>query len=338
MRRRGFTLIELLVVIAIIAVLIGLLLPAVQAAREAARRSQCVNNLKQMGISLHNYHASLGSFPVGYFNPSASQSVLASPGNYNWSVLAQMMPFMEQGVLYNAVNFDFPVRTSPGYPSFGAPPSSVFLMNTTAVSTIVSLFLCPSDGVPPPNSTSGPTNYSFCAGDGIGGQNLAGDPFEANGAFIMGPALSLADLNDGSSTTAAASEQLLGIAGPTSSATFPQDPRRAFAQRADFILEPVGCATPIGWGLHKGVGWWEGSIRSTLYNHYYTPNPKLFDCVGPNNPLRPGWKAARSLHPGGVNTLYCDGHVQFIKDSVNPVPWKALSTRDGGEVISSDAY
>ncbi len=79
-------------------------------------------------------------------------------------------------------------------------------------------------------------------------------------------------------------------------------------------------------------------MRSTLYNHYYTPNSNLFDCMGPQNPLRPMWKTARSLHPGGVNALMADGHVQFVKNTVNPVTWTALSTRNGGEVISADAF
>ena len=339
MRRRGFTLIELLVVIAIIAVLIALLLPAVQAAREAARRMQCTNNLKQIGLGLHNYHSTLGVFPVGYMIPGPSAALISFPDHYAWSVLAQMTPYLEQSTVYNALNFNFPVRTAPGFPGYGAPPFSIFLANTTAVAIRVNVFLCPSDGAPAPDPTSGPSNYAFSTGDGLTGPGGPGDPTGGNGAFILGPPQSVATLVDGSSNTAAASEQLLGIAGPTSSATPPQDTRRALLQDSQLPLDAAGCAgAGNGWELDKGVGWWEGGMRSTLYNHALTPNSKRFDCMGPYNPLRPAWKAARGQHPGGVNVLYCDGHVQFAKDSVNPVAWAALSTRNGGEVISADSY
>jgi len=340
MRRRAFTLIELLVVIAIIAVLIALLLPAVQAAREAARRAQCVNNLKQLGIALHNYHSAVGTFPVGYITPAPGAALISFPDHYAWSALAQMTPYLEQSAVANALNYNFPVRTAPGFPGYGAPPFSIFLANTTATSIKVGVFLCPSDGAPAPDPTSGPTNYAFNAGDGVNGSASppTGDPTGANGAFILGPPQSLATITDGSSSTVAASEQLLGTPGPTSSPTRPGDVRRAMAQDSSGTPDAAGCASPSGWELDKGVGWWEGSLRSTLYNHYYTPNSKLFDCMGPFNPLRPAWKAARSLHPGGVNSLFCDGHVQFVKDSVNLNTWTALSTRAGGEVISADSF
>src|SRR4051812_29412824 len=195
--RRGFTLIELLVVIAIIGVLLALLLPAVQAAREAARRIQCSNNLKQVGIALHNYHASCGGFPVGFLYPTGPVPSTTSPQQYRWSPLAQMAPFLEQANLANALNFDYPLGSQPVAGSAFWPP---YPANTTAMAVQVASFLCPSDGAPAPLAGSGPANYTFCAGSGGNGGEATG----ADGAFILGPSLSLADLTDGSSATVAA--------------------------------------------------------------------------------------------------------------------------------------
>ncbi len=346
-RRRGFTLIELLVVIAIIAVLIALLLPAVQAAREAARRSQCTNNLKQIGIALHNYHSALNCFPVGFlypmnYTPPTTGDLAGTPAlHYRWSVLAQLTPYMEQSAVYNALNMSWPIAAGP-------PSWSTFPANTTIMGTAISFFLCPSDGQQPPGSLpggagpSGATSYHFCTGDGINSGD-AGQYNPADGAFVLGPPQTLATIVDGSSGTVAASEQLLGTAagGATSSTSQPRDVRRGRAITAAALpsspLSAGSCTSPSSWGLDKGNGWWDGDYRSTLYNHYMTPNSKLFDCWG-SIPHNPAWKTARSNHSGGVNVLFCDGHVQFIKDSVNPQTWAGLATRNGSEVLSADAF
>jgi len=328
LRRRGFTLIELLVVIAVIAVLIALLLPAVQAAREAARRAQCVSHLKQIGIALHNYHDALGGFPVGFLVPSGPVPSNTSVSQYRWSALAQLAPFLEQGAVFQALNFDFAL----GYRPTGASAFWPFHpANSTAMAVRVALFLCPSDGAPPPAEDSGPTNYAFCTGDGSAG----GDADGATGLFVLGPSRSLRDATDGASQTAAASEHLLGIAGPYSQTTptpIPREPGRASA-RAAAPLDDASCASAsLGWLFNKGAGWWDGNYLNTLYNHYETPNGRKYDCITYHNP---GWTAARSKHPGGVNVLFGDGHASFIKDGVDLSVWRALSTRAGGEVVSS---
>jgi prepilin-type N-terminal cleavage/methylation domain-containing protein/prepilin-type processing-associated H-X9-DG protein len=331
--RGGFTLIELLVVIAIIAVLVGLWLPAVQTAREAARRAQCVSHLKQIGLALNSYHAALGAFPVGFLYPTGPVPADTSPLQYRWSPLAQLAPYLEQASLGNAFNFNFPIAHKPA--GGGSAFWPYYAANTTAMTTQVGLFLCPTDGAPAPLASSAPTNYAFCSGDGSNG----GDAANAPGTFILGPALSVASLLDGTSQTAAAAEQLLGIAGPYTQTTptpVPAPRARAFARVAAGPLTDAGCAgAPDGWLLNKGAAWWDGDYLSGLYNHHLPPNAPQPDCVTYHNP---GWKTARSLHPGGANLLFGDGHVGFLKTAVSLPVWQALATRAGGELVPADAY
>ena len=367
-RRRAFTLIELLVVIAIIAVLIALLLPAVQSAREAARRIQCVNNLKQIGIALHNYHSSNDSFPVGFIFPNRPSPSGSNPQgipdlHWRWSVLAQLSPYLEQTAVYNAVNFAWPIAPGIGAsgPFAGYPAFKPFPVHYTVITAKVSLFLCPSDGATPQVTTPdgkgifGPSNYHFSTGDGQPGSGHVGDAGNpdngaqpADGVFILGPSQSLASILDGSSNTAAASEQLIGpafgsVTSIVGAAPPPYDLRRMAVYVTTTPLPDngptAGCnGTIAGWRLDKGYGWWDGDYRSSLYNHYLTPNSKIFDCWQSSPPHDPAIKTARSNHPGGVNVLMCDGHVQFLKDEVNVQTWRGLATRSGGEVLSADQY
>jgi prepilin-type N-terminal cleavage/methylation domain-containing protein/prepilin-type processing-associated H-X9-DG protein len=366
--RRAFTLIELLVVIAIVAVLTALFLPAVQAAREAARRAQCANNLKQIGIAMHNYQSIMNTFPVGFLFPSVpnagGSNAQGIPDlHWRWSVLAQLSPYLEQVVVCNAINFNWPIAPGVGAtgPYAGFPAYKPFPMNTTAMVTKIGLFLCPCDGatgqatLPDGVTTFGPSNYHFCTGDGQPGSGHvgdAGDPTNgaspADGAFILGSPQSAATIIDGMSNTVAGSEQLIGPASGTITTTAGPAPQPPDVRRAAVYVSTVplpdngpasGCDNAIaGWRLDKGYAWWDGDYRSSLYNHYLTPNSKTYDCWQSSPPHDPAIKAARSNHPGGVNILYCDGHVIFAKDSANLSTWRALGTRNGGEVISADAF
>ncbi len=341
-KRRGFTLIELLVVIAIIGVLIALLLPAVQAAREAARRAQCTNNLKQIGIALHNYHSALNSFPVGFLYPNTGQFDPQIPQlHYRWSVLAQLSPYLEQTNVHNALNMNWPTATGASGSYGVGTPYTFFPANQTVKEAVVNSFLCPSDSGKGSDPFSGPTNYAFCVGDGLnGGRTLPGSVVMANGAFSTSTE-SIASILDGSSNTAAASEQILGKgsgatqAGPTPLA----DSRYGIARNSGGVLDPsdLTCGgAGGGWRFDRGNGWWDGDFRSGIYNHFLQPNSKSPDCLTRFVPHNPAFKAARSLHPGGVNVLYCDGHVGFAKETISQTTWRALSTREGGEIISAN--
>jgi prepilin-type N-terminal cleavage/methylation domain-containing protein/prepilin-type processing-associated H-X9-DG protein len=321
MRRRGFTLIELLVVIAIIAVLIALLLPAVQSAREAARRIQCSNNLKQIGIALHNYENTVGLFPPGRTSwPNV------------WSSLAQLLPQMEGANQFNALNFNFPSvdLSSSGFLT-NAP-------NTTAVATAVKGFLCPSDGRDRLDPAFGANNYVANAGTGnINGGSfkvVAGAPLP-EGVFYDTSAVRIAEILDGLSHTVAFSETLKGSGQDTSGAT-PQDRRLQFIITGSSTITPSACGSIASWSGDRGREWARGSFILAAYNHFYPPNSPNPDCS--NTGRAAAITAPRSHHPGGVNVLFTDGHIQFIKDSISLQSWRALSTRSGGEVLSDSDF
>ncbi|MFO0954891.1 MAG: DUF1559 domain-containing protein [Isosphaeraceae bacterium] len=331
--RAGFTLIELLVVIAIIAVLIALLLPAVQAAREAARRTQCVNNLKQVGLALHNYESANNVLPAARYGFP-----------YLWSSLASLLNYMEGANMYNALNFSFPASVN----------QLPVAQNTTAASTVVRAFLCPSDGVERVDPNWGATNYVACAGTGTinnGNFNIvAGAPLP-DGPFYNTSAVRFSNVTDGLSLTVGYGETVLGNGNTTPGTSAPGDPRRQFALfntsgkltgtfPASAFLPPntfiPACQTPDVWAGDRGREWPRGSFFMAAYNHFYTPNSKYPDCT--DSGRNAAVSGPRSLHPGGTNLLFLDGHVQFVKDTVNLPTFRALSTVSGGEILSADSY
>jgi prepilin-type N-terminal cleavage/methylation domain-containing protein len=352
-RRGGFTLIELLVVIAIIAVLIGLLLPAVQKVREAAARIQCVNNMKQLGLAMHNYNSAIGKFPaasLGNSNPSKYPPSIYTDYFFSWSALAQLNPYLEQTSIYNSMDLTQPIYDPTN--NF-----SITAANQFAVQQVVKIFLCPSDlgqpvvqGQPVGNpanygvSTLGPTNYAVCVGSGTtNGGAPFGSPIKSDGMFQAVNPLRVEDIPDGLSNTACMSESILGqgaedVFGPTPPA--PGTAATVFAYVGIQKITAANCANPSGWNIFqpRGFMWATGEMRCASYNHYYTPNSSSFDCVG--NDLATftafAWKGARSRHPGEVNLLLGDGSVHFVTNGISSTTWLALSTRGGGEVIGSD--
>lgn len=343
-RIRGFTLIELLVVISIIAVLIALLLPAVQSAREAARRAECSNNLKQIGLGLHNYATTHNVLPPGRIN-----SHVAGRGNA-WGGYAQMLPELDQAVVFNAFNFDLSPDIDPA--------------NTTAAEIFISSFLCPSDPSPPLRAQAGYGMHNYPLN--VGGQYpLTQHPVDASGRplgvrpdgiFSENLAVPLSAITDGLSNTVAIGETIRSVPG----VGFSADKLNGFAitgdnktngppitSDADYESLCVAAVPPPGFQVTRGSKWHYGAPGHSMYNHRRTPNDPRVDCRGGlphSDKSDPFWNqlslnvTARSRHPGGVQTLLADGHVQFVKDSVNVMTWRALGSIRGGEVIGADSY
>jgi len=356
-RRRGFTLIELLVVIAIIAVLIALLLPAVQAAREAARRTQCVNNLKQIGLALHNYHSSNNSFPLGgslgYCGSSGSTYLSWA----SWSAQALMLLYVEQGPLYNAANFSLAViYCTPGQAA-----------NSTAYNTRVSAYLCPSDGnagqvrINSYYASLGGANFgdnSYGIADGDNGNNTS----NSSGLFDMQIGFGIVDATDGTSNTIAFSEALVGDAATyrnsrnngSVAASNPGGTRYLSPSMNVAAVFNGVAACDTAWratdgtantvGNNRGDLWGLATPGQTLFNTIVTPNSKdhpwsacRFDSPG-GDISDSRYVNANSNHPGGVNVTMADGSVRFIKDTIAGPTWWALGTRNFGEIISADSY
>jgi prepilin-type N-terminal cleavage/methylation domain-containing protein len=320
--RSGFTLIELLVVIFVIGLLLALLLPAVQAAREAARRAHCQNNLRQIGLALHNYESSLGAFPFGVGG--------SGPANFvpRWSAQSQLLLFTEQGALYHSINFAFiPWAHTVG---FSEP-------NQTALGTAVDIYLCPSDTSPPTlDRWTAPSNYRASAG--VFPVNLLAywpnGPGRNNGVFWFQSGVRIAHLSDGTSATALFSERCLGLPGSLDRLAAyymtPPDPEQC---------DEAGESTPQFASIveFSGGRWADGNIFYTRYHHILPPNHPSCN-FGQDDYTGLALVTASSRHPGGVHLLTADGAVRFVNGSIAPAVWRALGTVSGGEVVSPGMY
>jgi prepilin-type processing-associated H-X9-DG protein/prepilin-type N-terminal cleavage/methylation domain-containing protein len=324
MRRRGFTLIDVLVVIAVIAVLIALLLPAVQSAREAARRTQCINNLKLMGLAVHNYHNALLAIPPGYIAGErfTDAETDTSPG---WGWAAMLLPQLEQSPLYDSINFSLPVERPA---------------NVTGTRTILSVYLCPSDqpsggpfvvsdGIGDAIATVAPSSYAACTGNDAADVALGlNNDGSGNGLFARNSLIRISSITDGTSQTVMLMERAWAISEGTWTG----------ASTKGLILRGPQNPCP-------------GSATAT----YLAPCLLLAHChlINTNSDTDSGLDDASSLHPGGANILFADGSVHYFKSiqsdlGVSPdgstvytpasLIFQAMGTRNGGEVVSSDSY
>lgn len=318
--RRGFTLIELLVVIAIIGVLVGLLLPAVQSAREAARRMSCSNNLRQFGLAVLNYESSKRQLPsIG--KQASSQ--------WAFSVQAQILPYAESVALHALVDFDQALTLGSG------GSQTINPVQQPAAQTVVDMFLCPSDGGPTAylenSATWAPTNYMVNIGSGsTTAMRYILNPND--GLFWLLSALRLANVTDGTSKTMVASEAVRGAARDETGARPTADRDRFYAQLGggppgSGTDNTAACDGVTTWHGRRGTSWLWGREFGACFNAVHPPNADAPDC---SRSGAGAFKAA-SRHPGGVQVLMLDGSVRFVPNEVGLAVWQAASTRAGGE-------
>jgi len=345
--RSAFTLIELLVVIAIIAVLIGLLLPAVQSARESARSVQCVNNLKQIGIATHAYHDAYQSFPFGK-GPVYSGVLPQAPLYARWSAHSQILPYLEQGTLSALIDFNFPPETPdigeqgmlllPGYQN----PNRE---NATACRVQVATFLCPSDST---SNGTWPGRNNYVANEGTWLCDLCDQmpnpmaPGERPmGVFYNLSCVRMSSLVDGSSQTAFFSEKIRGQGIPNRRSDMFMIPTTSTLNQTYLACKGLDDSMAMPIMSNQGAAWAMGEMTCTTYNHVAGPNART--CASMDNSMMNSMAnmsvqiPPSSYHPGGANVLLGDGGVRWVKDTIDLRVWRALGTRNGGEVISSDS-
>lgn len=312
-RRSGFTVIELLVSIAVIALLLAILVPAVQQVRESGRRMQCRNHLKQIGIAVENYSSVHGMFPPGQSN--------------EFSLHVFLLPHLDQADLYEQVDFE---------------SGATHTHDDYIASHYLEVFHCPSDGIghdATPFALIHGTNYAGNYGSGVqryGYNGVFRNLYSGRLMFGKGGPVRPAHITDGLSNTASISEILIANdGGPDEWRTIWPVPKPYYVGGALLDEFADGCENlqpgpvPQPDTISRGRRWTWGDTYSTLYNHVLPPNRR--SCK--NSGIDDGIYTAMSNHTGGVHVLYCDGHVEFASSSIDRGVWRAIGSRNGGEAI-----
>lgn len=332
LRKPGFTLIESLVVVSLIGLLIALLLPAVQSSRETARHAQCTNNLKQIGLALHNYEAANKSFPLNWGNPriDPTRGWPWHVGGRPYSALTRLLPYLDQQPVYASINFS--VETYPTGDASDFP----FPQNQTAFATNLSVLLCPTDAA----STPTPYACNYRGNYGVG-PSLATtqETYDSGNGFYTFPGvLGPQSFPDGLSHTVAYSERLRGT-GEGGGVV----PARDFGEilvapycvtrNADYALACCQLAASRDFPAYRNAGftWFYGDFECAAYNHAQEPNGRIPDAITSSGWI--GVATARSLHPAGVHCLMADGSVRYIASSIARQVWRGMGTRNGDELV-----
>ncbi|WLD15503.1 DUF1559 domain-containing protein [Planctellipticum variicoloris] len=357
--RRGFTLIELLVVIAIIAILIALLLPAVQQAREAARRTQCKNNLKQLGLALHNYHDVYNGFIYrkGGSNGNPASSGFTRGNCERLSGFAGLLPYIDQAPLFNQIAAGSPVAVPPAIPTPVPPGGPEGWAGWAVWDVRMPAFQCPSDGVTPVGVRS--WNYLFCVGDSARNPR---DSTVVRGVFGFRLCVNMRDITDGTSNTILMSEGVRGLdIGITTTAGGDYRALNSTVMNMDPINAPGACRQLTSGGFvnaglqikqRRGRVMWDGQTERCGFNTILPPNS--VSCAAGADVNADAADAAlppASMHTGGVHCLMADGAIRFISENIDtgnlsaasPVQngaglspygiWGALGTKSGNETV-----
>jgi prepilin-type N-terminal cleavage/methylation domain-containing protein len=336
-RRRAFTLVELLVVIAIIGILVGLLLPAVQAAREAARRMQCSNNLRQLGLATLNYESTFKRLP-------------GLTGSSSFSPQARILPYIEQGNLSNLIDYSVPLYIGPAW------AARLNVLHAVAASTVLPIMQCPSDPAEPlfdivlsstlPGKVAG-LNYMYSYGSGTG--TNYDDRYATDGFVWEKSFASLAVITDGLSNTVMLSETLKGDK-IISTGAMPKMPHRRIGSWGGSSSNPPGipgfvlgstirepdlatiAPSLTSWRGLRGESWIRGVPYAVVTNGYLTPNSSIPDV----NVHGRGWFAPRSMHTGGAQVTHGDGSTRMLSDGTDRAVHIALHTSNAGDISQID--